>query len=40
MEMNKYEWKLLEENNDYIRAYIYCSLEIIRPLAINEVLLW
>jgi hypothetical protein len=40
MEMNKYEYNLLEENNDYVRAYIYCSLEMIRPLTITEVLLW
>jgi len=35
--MNKYECNLLEENNDYIRAYIYCSLEMIRPLKITKV---
>jgi hypothetical protein len=40
MEMNKYEYKLLEENKDYRGAYTYCSLEMFGPLTITEVLLW
>jgi hypothetical protein len=37
MELNKYECNLLEENKDYIRAYIHCSLEMIRSLKITKI---